>query len=315
VGHFDVKTATPKLSTARGLFYVYHRDVDEDPTTTGSPPRSSTRRATEIVYHTTVPSSCPSPKRVLLASMVAVVAAACSPYLHSPPARLVPLEAAKSLAKGDLAFQGALGGGTSVWRPGYIAGTFQTRYGFGQGFEGVAEASFVSLFPRDTDWNTDALHSMFAGRAGFKYEVASWFALQAGFGGGGSAAGGFVSPDAGGIFSYQGPKVVPFVAAGFYYSWPVRAKAIVFTDGDGDVAVLRPTNTLGYYGNFGIRVPFSHSDPESPRSALIIAYRFVGAAYEEQPFGRVHEIYHLGVFALDFVLRRDRSAGGRWRIR
>ncbi len=27
-GHFDGKTATPKLSTAHGLFYVYHRDTD-----------------------------------------------------------------------------------------------------------------------------------------------------------------------------------------------------------------------------------------------------------------------------------------------
>ena len=33
IGHFDGKTATPKLSTAHGLFYVYHRDVDEDAAT------------------------------------------------------------------------------------------------------------------------------------------------------------------------------------------------------------------------------------------------------------------------------------------
>jgi hypothetical protein len=32
-GHIDGKTATPKLSTAHGLFYVYHRDVDQDDTT------------------------------------------------------------------------------------------------------------------------------------------------------------------------------------------------------------------------------------------------------------------------------------------
>ena len=159
------------------------------------------------------------------------------------------------------------------------------------------------------------MHSLFAFRVGFKYEVASWFALQAGFGGGGSAAGGFVSPDAGGIFSYQGSKVVPFVAGVVNYSWPIRAKPIVFTDGQGDVAVLRPTNTFGYYANFGIRVPFSHRDPESPRSALIIAYRFIGAAYDEAFFGRVHHDYHLGVFALDFVLRRDPWARGRWKLR
>ncbi len=30
VGHFDGKTATPKLSTANGLFYVYHRDIVDE---------------------------------------------------------------------------------------------------------------------------------------------------------------------------------------------------------------------------------------------------------------------------------------------
>jgi hypothetical protein len=30
VGHFDGKTATPKLSTANGLLYVYHRDTETD---------------------------------------------------------------------------------------------------------------------------------------------------------------------------------------------------------------------------------------------------------------------------------------------
>jgi hypothetical protein len=30
VGHFDGKTATPKLSTANGLFYVYHRDMQAE---------------------------------------------------------------------------------------------------------------------------------------------------------------------------------------------------------------------------------------------------------------------------------------------
>lgn len=30
IGHFDAKTATPKLSTANGLLYVYHRDVEAE---------------------------------------------------------------------------------------------------------------------------------------------------------------------------------------------------------------------------------------------------------------------------------------------
>ena len=30
IGHFDGKTATPKLSTSNGLLYVYHRDLEAE---------------------------------------------------------------------------------------------------------------------------------------------------------------------------------------------------------------------------------------------------------------------------------------------
>ena len=255
-----------------------------------------------------------SPERVLLAGLIASFASACSPYLHSPPARLVPLEAAKALAKGDLAFQGALGGGAAILGPANLAGTFQARYGFGKGLEGSAEAGFATIFPRGSAWNTDVTHSLFAARAGFKYEVASWFALQAGVGGGASAGGGFISPDVGGIFSYQGEKIVPFLAGGINYSWPLGPNPIVFTNQQGDQEELRPVRTFGAYGNLGLRIPYSHRDPKSPRSAVIIAYRFVGAGFDEPATGRARYVYHLGVLALDFVLRRDRVKG-RWKLR
>ena len=251
----------------------------------------------------------------LLIGLIAAYASGCSPYLHSPPARMVPLEAAKSLPKGDFAIQGALAGGVAVWGPSVGAGTAQGRYGFGRGFEGAAEVGFAALGARDTEWTTSASRSMFAARAGFKYEAASWFAVQAGFGGGVSAAGGFISPDAGVIFSYQGERVVPFFSGGFFYSLPLAEKDIVFRDGDR-VEVLRADKTLGYQGNIGLRVPFTKSRSDSPRSAVMFGYRLVVAVHNEE-YGRGPDMYNLFVFGLDLVFRKDKSpgnAGRRWKM-
>jgi hypothetical protein len=255
----------------------------------------------------------------LLVIVLSLVASACSPYLHSPPARMVPLEAAKALSNGDFAIQGAFGGGATFWGPSVVAGTLQGRYGFGRGFEGALEGGFAVIGQRDTDWNTTARRSLFSGRAGFKYEAASWFALQAGFGGGGSAAGGYISPDAGIIFSYQGDAVVPFVAGSFYSSHPINAKPIVFRD-QSSTEVLVPDTTLGAYGNFGLRIPVTSSRSDSPRTAIMFAYRFVFASHDEY-IGAYEERsshwYHLGVFGFDLVMRRhspQTGGKGTWKL-
>lgn len=255
------------------------------------------------------------PKTLSIGLLIAC-GAGCAPYLHSPPARMVPIEAAKSLNKGDFAVQGALAGGSAVFGPSIGAGTAQGRYGFGRGFEGAAEVAFATLGQRSNTWTTNAKRSMFATRAGFKYEAASWFAVQAGFGGGVSAAGGFISPDAGVIFSYQGKRVVPIFAGGFYYSLPLSQNDITFSNGDS-VEVLRADQTVGFYGNLGLRIPFTQVPNDGPRSALTIAYRLVGAVHDEA-YGRGPDIYNLFVLSLDFVFRKDRSpsnTGRRWKMR
>lgn len=253
--------------------------------------------------------------RSLAVLVLCVGASACSPYLHSPPGRMVPLEAAKALPKGDFAIQGALAGGGAMWGPSVGAGTVQGRYGFGHDFEGALEAGFAVVGARDTEWSTSAKRALYSARAGFKYEVASWFAVQAGVGGGGSAAGGYISPDAGIIFSYQGESVVPFVASGFYSSHPINAQPIVFRDSDSS-EVLFPDTTLGAYGNFGIRIPITGGSRESPRSAISFAYRFVFASHHEYVGSNLYQerwqdFYHLGVISFDLVMRKDRNKSRR----
>lgn len=255
----------------------------------------------------------------LLAALLLLVATACSPYLHSPPARMVPLEAAKALPKGDFAIQGAIAGGAATFGPIVGAGTLQSRYGFGHGFEGAVEAGFAVLGPRDTDWRTAASQALFSARTGFKYEAASWFAVQAGFGGGLSAAGGYISPDAGVIFAYQGDRVVPFTGGGFFYSLPINAKEIVFRDqSDNDFAALLPDKTVGSYWNFGIRIPVTNSRNDGPRTAISFAYRLVTATHNEE-LGRYTDFYNLAVVSFDFVVRRvqspPESSGRRWELR
>lgn len=263
-------------------------------------------------------------ERSLLALVACLGLSACSPYLHSPPGRMVPLEAAKALPKGDFAIQAALGGGGEFWGPSIGAGSLQGRYGFGHRVEGALEAGFAFIGNRSAHWDTDASQALYSVRAGFKYELASWFALQAGLGGGGSAGGGYLSPDAGIIFSYQGRVLVPFVSGSFYSSHPLSANPIVFRD-ENSTEVLFPDKTLGAYGNFGLRIPLKHSSPESPRTAIIIAYRFVFASHQEYIESSVdqerwNDFYSLGVLGFDLVMRKHRpepgsSERGGWKMR
>ncbi len=252
-------------------------------------------------------------RNLSVAATLAVLVLGCSPYAMSPPARMLPLEAAKSLSKGDFAVGGSVGGGGEVWGPILGAGTIQGRYGVGRGVEVGAELGFAALSKSKDDWEKVGARTIFAGRAGFKYEAVPWFAVQAGFGGGGvKGSGGYVSPDAGVIFSYQGERVVPFLGVGFYYSVPIRPREIVFTS-DEEVRTLRADDTFGYFGNLGLRIPVTSSRPDSVRSAFMFAYRVVAGFHQEnEPFTDqpVHSVYHLGVFAFDLVFRKREAPSG-----
>jgi len=120
----------------------------------------------------------------------------------------------------------------------------------------------------------------------------------------------------------QPSVIAPFLAVGFYYSHPINEKQIVFSD-DGDTEVLLPDRTLGACGNLGVRIPLREAGEDSPRSAILLAYRFVVASHHEySPIGlfqeRVTSVCNLGVVSFDLVMRKHlpESGGdlGRWKI-
>jgi hypothetical protein len=108
---------------------------------------------------------------------------------------------------------------------------------------------------------------------------------------------------------------VPFFSGGLFYSFPLAEKDIVFSGGDR-VEVLRADKTVGYQGNLGLRLPFTKSRSDSPRSAVMFGYRLVVAVHNEE-YGRGPDMYHLFVLGLDLVFGKDRSpgnAGRRWKM-
>jgi hypothetical protein len=75
-------------------------------------------------------------------------------------------------------------------------------------------------------------------------------------GGGGSAAGGFFSPDIGAIVAYENPYLVPFLAVRGSISQPIAAQPVNTTGvGDTMTYVSIPELTWIYRGTVGLRIP------------------------------------------------------------
>ena len=132
---------------------------------------------------------------------------------------------------------------------------------------------------------------------------------MAGIGGGGSAGGGFVSPDFGAILAWENPKFVPILTAGGFFSQPIRAREIRFASNDGDSFEGIPDPTLGWFVGLGFRVPVVHEDSPTTKPAVVFGFRTVGAAHDEPDSGldaRLHNVYFVGTVGFEYVFGRDR---------
>jgi hypothetical protein len=184
--------------------------------------------------------------------------AGCAHHVYSPPARMLPLESVATLARGETGVQGELGGVS--WIDGTTA-SIRARRGFTERTELSAEASVLHVGRRSAAGTNP---NGYAVRAGAKYAVWPWLALAGGLGGGGSAAGGFFSPDLAVIVAWENRYAVPFLSARAGLSLPLEARQVDMTEvGDSATFAGTPERTWIFGATTGVRVPLGSSRPAS----------------------------------------------------
>jgi hypothetical protein len=199
-------------------------------------------------------------------ALLALLASACTPRVYSPPARTLPLETPATLEPGAYGFDAEGGYSGAVFGPELATAALRVRRGLDEGIEAAAELGFVHV---DRGGDTDTHPNGYLVRAGIKLQPEQAFALRAGVGGGGSAAGGFVSPDIGITLAFENAYFVPFVSGDAWVSQPIAASEIhLGTDDDGDDVWDRPKPSFGLRGTGGFRVPWNRERPAADSFAF-----------------------------------------------
>lgn len=197
----------------------------------------------------------------------------CSPFIHSPPGRLLALDTAQTLAKGETGIQVVGGGGGTADVPfGGIAA--RVRHGLAKKLDGRLELSALKLNPEEPLVGTEWILS--AG-TGIKYSFNPHFAFSVDVTGGGWEGGGFISPELKLIAGYENPHAVPFIDVGYYTSHPISPNSVRTTE----TILGPPTFTHGWTTGVGLRIVMSNTERHSLGSALILGTRFTGAYFDD----------------------------------
>lgn len=203
-------------------------------------------------------------------ALVGLLASACTPHVFSPPGRTIPLEGPATIEEGETAIQVEGGMSAEVFGEPIIHGTVRVRHGLNERVEIAGEATGMGFMLRD-DASTDAHRGIYAARFGVKGGFGEHFALTAGLSGGGSAGGGFLSPDLGFIGGYTNPYCIPFFATRVFFSQPLNTNPVTITDNE-ETFVGEPDPSFGVAIATGVRVPFGPK--EDRRGAVAVGYGF-----------------------------------------
>lgn len=221
------------------------------------------------------------PLRIRRLALGAILTAGCGAQnravaVHdSPIARIASVDAPAPVPRGSVAVAGA--GTIDHRRSGYFdnpdlqltkyGGAGRMRVGVFEGLELQAEAAgyrwkVSSSLCNDDDPSESFDSALVTGRGGLKFSpraTRSSFAITAGFGGGSSRTGSFMSPDIGLSFGYENDVFVPFGQAELIGSFPLARRGVTAVDCQGFdtiYAELNPTNVLKGRGTFGFKIPF-----------------------------------------------------------
>jgi hypothetical protein len=185
---------------------------------------------------------------------------------------MIPLETATTLPPGEIgvALEGNGGGKLGGMAAG---GTARIRVGQYENLElsGEGSAHFVL-----NEGSGDDHRGVYGARVGSKYRLAYWLAVTGGLGGGGSAAGGFFSPDLGLVVAYENLYFVPFVSGEVGVSLPFAVSAVDTSEPDeppGSV-MSSPVTTWLAGAQAGFRLPIHLNGHE--RFSLMAALGVLG---------------------------------------
>ncbi len=196
------------------------------------------------------------------AGLMVPLLAGCNSTLFSPPARPLPLESAATLPRGDTGIQAEGGTHGRLFGPDVLSGTLRVRHGIADDVDVAAEVSAMHLDVHP-DVPTPTSTTIHAVRAGAKVRLAKPLAIAGGFGGGFSAAGAFVSPEAGPIVAWENRYFVPFIATRFGMSQPISPRAIDTSQEQDGSRIDRPRTTWIATIVTGFRIPLGWSQPEA----------------------------------------------------
>lgn len=194
------------------------------------------------------------------------VLSACSYHVLSPPSRALPLESPRVLPVGANAIAAEAAYSDTTFDPAILSAALRYRRGLDKALDGSLDLTLLHVTGRPS--SLDTWPQAYALRLGLKYQLTGSASLQAGLGGGASAAGGFISPDVGLSVGYENRHLVPFVSVRGFLSQPIRAQRVHLGEEDEVERFSTPQTTWGASGALGVRIPFEQSDELTHSLAL-----------------------------------------------
>lgn len=189
---------------------------------------------------------------------IALFLSGCTRHIFSPPTRLVPVETASTLEASETSAGLHAGLRGAIFGPSVVVVAGQGRHGLTEELELGGDLNYMYVSDEQEGIAVDHSRNAFSGRASLKWApevLGQYVALVGGVGGGHGAAGGFVSPDVGVLFSYDW-YVTPIVSAGVFVSQPIGAKTLDIRENVDDEPLLStPEFTYGYSLASGFAIP------------------------------------------------------------
>lgn len=202
-------------------------------------------------------------KRLVLFCLFAIGLTGCLRHLHSPPARIAPLEPAETLDQSTTSGEIQAGFRSGLFGPEVGSLSARVRHGATEEIEAGVDLNVARFMGETDNVYVDHDQNIYSARGSVKWApeaTAGYLAVVGGLGGGTHAAGGFLSPDLGLVLSYEW-YFTPIVAISGFLSVPIGAESIDIRENEMSEPLFdEPELTYGYTLSFGGAIPIGPVD-------------------------------------------------------